>query len=70
MTGIHARVEARYAGTSVTQESDDPWELYADARAIQPRYETFMRAMEQKTKCVFRRSALKNPFRTIEKIGQ
>ena len=51
------------------QHSNDLWEVYADARAIQSRYQKFMRVLAAKAGCNYLESLLKNPFRAIEKLG-
>ena len=66
---VDRRVTARNAHQMRTQQSDDLWCVYRDARAIQGRYERFMALLSEKTGCDYTIGKRKNPYRAIEKIG-
>ena len=69
LSGVDSRVGLRYSANPAVQRSDQLWDVYCDARAIQHRYEQFMRVLSEKTGCNYTAGKRKNPYRAIEKLG-
>ena len=69
LAGVRSHVTLRFADKPGAQRSDELWNVYVDARAIQERYERFMAMLSEKTGCAYAVGKRKNPFRAIEKLG-